>query len=148
MRFWIAATAAALIAAPAAAQLHDAPPPEVALADRLNDPLVQHGVAASMSALLGALMDTRVGGFAQLTDPYEDIRPNDTLGDLVARDDPYFEERAYADAQRATALMGAMAGSFATMLPELRDTADRMRHEFDRIDRGDQDDYDDYGYED
>lgn len=147
MRFLIAATAAALIAVPAIAQVRDVPP-EVALADRLNDPLVQHGVAASMSAMLAALMDTRVGGFAQLTDPYEDIRASDTLGDLVARDDPYFQERAYADARRSTELMGRMAGSFAAMMPELRNTADRMRYEFDRIDRDSYGDYGDYDYED
>ncbi len=143
MRFLIATAIAALIAVPAAAQYRDAPPPEVELADRLNDPVVQHGVAASMSAMLAALMDTRVGGFAQLTDPYEDIRPSDTLGDLVARDDPYFQERAYADARRSTELMGRMAGSFATMMPELRNTADRMRTEFESIDR-DYDRYDEY----
>ena len=142
MRILIAAAAAALIAAPVAAQYHDAPPPEVALADRLNDPVVQHGVAASMSAILAALMDTRVGGFAQFTDPHEDIRPSDTLGDLVARDDPYFQERAYADARRSTEMMGRMAGSFAAMMPELRNTADRMRSELDRVDR-DYDRYDD-----
>lgn len=143
MRFLIATAAAALIAAPAAAQYRDAPPPEVELADRLNDPVVQHGAAAAMSAMLGALMDTRVGGFAMFTDPYEDVRPSDTLGDLVERDDPYFRERAYADARRSTELMGAMAGSIATIMPELRNSADRMRHEFDRIDR-DYDRYDDY----
>lgn len=143
MRFLIAATAAALIAGPVAAQYRDAPPPEAELADRLNDPVVQHGVAASMSAMLGALMATHVGGFAQFTDPSEDIRPGDTLGDLVAGDDPYFQERAYADARRSTELMGRMAGSFAAMMPELRNTADRMRHEFEVFDR-DYDRYDDY----
>ncbi|RHW17588.1 hypothetical protein D1610_09035 [Sphingomonas gilva] len=146
MRFLIAATAAALIAAPVAAQYRDAPP-EVELADRLNDPLLQHGVAASMSAMLGALLDTQVGAFAQFTAPHEDIRPDDTLRDLARRDDPYFEERAYADARRSTELMGRMAGSFAAMMPQLRATADRMRHEFERIDR-DYERYDDYGYED
>lgn len=134
MRFLIAATAAALIAVPAAAQDRDVPP-EVDLADRLNSPVVQYGVPAAMSALIAALMDTRVGGFAQFTDPDEDIRPNDTLRDLASRDDPYFEERLHADARRSTEMMGRMAGGFAAMMPELRATADRMRDEMDRIDR-------------
>lgn len=132
MRFLIAATAAALIAAPAVAQERA---PEVELADRLNSPAVQYSVPAAMTALLGALMDTRVGGFAQFTDPEEDIRPNDTLGDLVERDDPEFRQRAYTDARRSTEMMGRMAGSFAAMMPELRASADRMRGELDRIER-------------
>jgi hypothetical protein len=134
MRFLIAATAAALIAAPAAAQDRDVPP-EVALADRLNSPVVQYGVPAAITAMLGALLDTRVGGFAQFTDPDEDIRAGDTLGDLVERDDPEFRARAYADARRSTQAMGRLAGSVAAMMPELRATADRMRGELDRIDR-------------
>lgn len=126
MRFLIVVAAAGLIAAPSAAQVGDVPP-EVELADRLNDPVVQQAVPAAMAAMLAALMDTRVGGLAALTDPAEDIRPGDTLGDLVARDDPGFQTRAYADARRSTEMMGRMAGSIATIMPELRASADRMR---------------------
>lgn len=135
MRFLIATVAATLIAAPVAAQYRDAPPPEAELADRLNGPLVQHGIPAAMSGLLAALMDTRIGGFAQFTDPSEDIRPGDTLGDVVARDDPYFQQRVHADARRSTAMIGQMAGSIAAMIPELRNTADRLRDQVDSIDR-------------
>jgi hypothetical protein len=132
MRFLIVATAAALIAAPVAAQERA---PEADLAERLNSPVVQYGVPAAIATMLSALMETRVGGFAQFTNPEEDIRPNDTLGDLIERDDPEFRQRAYADARRSTEMVGRMAGSFAAMMPELRASAERMRGELDRIER-------------
>lgn len=141
MRFVIAVAAFSL-AAPAAAQWRDVPPPEVELADRLNGPVVQYGVPAAIDTLLGALLETRVGGFARFTDPAEDIRPEDRLGDLVGRDDPYFRERVRDDARRSTQAMGRMAGSLAAMMPELRASADRLRGALNGLDGLDGDYYD------
>lgn len=123
MRFAIAATALSLIALPAAAQSRA----EVQAAERLNDPIVQEGAAAAVSALAGIVLDTRVGALARYADPRDDIRPNDTLRDIKRRDDPHFEARLQDDTRRSVAIAGVAAGDMVAMSGELLRTADRLR---------------------
>ncbi len=118
-----AATALSLIALPAAAQSRA----EVEAANRLNDPVVQEGAAAMVSALAGIVLDTRVGPLARLTDPYDDIRPSDTLRDIKRRDDPHFEARLHDNTRRTVAQAGAVAGDMVAMSGEMRRTAERLR---------------------
>ena len=92
---------------------------------RLNNPVVQEGAATAMSALVGILLDTKVGALA----PYADgkIRPSDTLGDVQRRRDPQFEARLQNQTRRAVATAGAVAGDALTMRDEVAHTADRLR---------------------
>ncbi len=121
----IAITALALttVATPAVAQ-SQVPSREIDAAQRLNDPVVQEGLAAAVSAVAGIVLDTQVGPLAAYTG---DVRPNDTLRDVTRRDDPYFEERLHDNARRAIATAGGMASSGAAMSVELQRTADRLR---------------------
>lgn len=130
MRFAITAMLIAT-AAPAIAQDHVAPR-EDELAARLNDPMVQAGIAAALAGMVGTVLDTRVGPLAAL-DP--EVRPRDTLRDLNARrgGDPYPEARVYRDTRAATARLAGVAGGIAAMMPELRATADRLRTSLDAI---------------
>lgn len=121
MRLASAALALTMVAAPAAAQSRD----EAAIADKLNDPVVQQGVAAAVAALAGIVLDTRVGPLARYVDP--DVRASDTLRDLKRRDDPGFEARLHRDTARAVATAGVVAGDVAVMSGELRRTAERLR---------------------
>ncbi len=107
------------IAAPAAAQSR-----EQDAARQLNDPVVQEGLAAAVSAMAGIVLDTRVGPLARYTD---DVRPSDTLRDIKRRDDPHFEARLHDNARRAIATAGAMASDGVAMSGELARTADRLR---------------------
>ena len=120
MRFAIVAATLSLIAVPAAAQTRS----EVEVVDRLNDPVVQEGVAAMVGALAGIVLDTRVGPLARYTD---DLRPNDTLRDIKRRDDPHFEARLHDDTRRTVARAGAVAGDMVAMSGEMRRTAERLR---------------------
>ncbi|MBN2973589.1 hypothetical protein JW805_16405 [Roseomonas aeriglobus] len=123
MRLLSAALALSVVAVPAAAQSRA----EVDAARRLNDPVVQEGVAAAVSALAGIVLDTRVGPLARYTDPRDDIRPNDTLRDIERRRDPHFEARLHDDTRRAVAGAGMVASDALAMSGELARTADRLR---------------------
>jgi len=119
MRLISAALALSAIAVPAAAQSRA----DVA-ARRLNDPVVQEGVAAAISALAGIVLDTRVGPLAGYADG---VRPDDTLRDLKRREDPAFEARLHDNARRATALAGRATTDALAMSGEVARTADRLR---------------------
>lgn len=123
MRLIPAALALCVIAAPAAAQSRA----EVDAARRLNDPVVQEGIAGAVSALAGIVLDTRVGPLARYTDPRDDIRPNDTLRDIERRRDPHFEARLHDDTRRAVAGAGMVAGDALAMSSELARTAGRLQ---------------------
>lgn len=120
----VAATAfLCAIALPADAQSHA----EAEAVRRLNDPMVQEGVAMAMSALAGIVLDTKVGPLARYTDPDADIRPSDTLRDLQRRKDPHFEAKLHDQTRRAVATAGAVANDTLAMSGELARTADRLR---------------------
>ncbi|MFD1786105.1 hypothetical protein ACFSC3_00825 [Sphingomonas floccifaciens] len=121
--FTPAALALCVVAAPAAAQSRA----EVDAARRLNDPVVQEGIAGAVSALAGIVLDTRVGPLARYTDPRDGIRPNDTLRDVERRRDPHFEARLHDDARRAVAGAGMVAGDALAMSGELARTASRLQ---------------------
>ncbi|TGX53197.1 hypothetical protein E5A73_10035 [Sphingomonas gei] len=108
-------------ALPAAAQSRS----EAEAVRRLNDPMVQEGVAMAMSALAGIVLDTKVGPLARYSDG--DIRPSDTLRDVERRRDPHFEAKLHDRTRRAVGAVGAVAGDTLAMSGELARTADRLR---------------------
>lgn len=122
MRLVSAAAVLCIIATPALAQSREAE-----AVRRLNDPMVQEGVAMALSSLAGIVLDTRVGPLARFADPEEGIRPNDTLRDVERRRDPQFEARLHDRTRRAMAATGAVAGDALAMSGELARTADRLR---------------------
>ncbi|MDT8760613.1 hypothetical protein MZO42_18075 [Sphingomonas psychrotolerans] len=121
----LVSTAALLcaIALPAAAQSRD----QAEAVRRLNDPMVQEGVAMAMSALAGIVLDTKVGPLAHYADPEADIRPSDTLRDVERRRDPHFEAKLHDRTRRAVGAVGAVANDTLAMSGELARTADRLR---------------------
>jgi len=123
MRLVSAAAVLCAIALPAAAQSRD----QAEAVRRLNDPMVQEGVAMAMSALAGIVLDTRVGPLANYADPDADIRPSDTLRDLERRRDPHFEAKLHDRTRRAVGTVGAVANDALAMSGELARTAARLR---------------------
>ena len=124
-----------LLATPALAQdRHPAPSTDqrvVAVGDALSNPAVQESAATLVSALADAVLDTHVGPVARYTDPRDDVRPNDTLRDVVTRDDPGFERRLHDDTRGVVAQAGQVTHDAATMTAELNATAARLRRVFD-----------------
>lgn len=142
----LSALAATLIAAPAFAQGRGPAPRDHGrdLArgmdlDRagamLSNPMVQDGAAAIIAEFADALLQTRVGPLAALTDPRDDVRPGDTLGDLARRDDPYFDRRLRDNSKRAVGAAGAALGAAGQMNRELEATAARLRAVMSKLDR-------------
>ena len=123
MRLVPIAAALCVVAVPALAQSRA----EADAARRLNDPMVQEGVAMVVAGLAGIVLDTHVGPLAHYADPRLDIRPTDTLRDLQRRRDPNFEAHLHDQTRRAVAAVGAVSTDALTMSDELHRTADRLR---------------------
>jgi len=124
-----------LLATPVFAhERHQAPTSDqrvAAVGDALSNPAVQESAATLVSALAGALLDTHVGPVAHYTDPRDDVRPSDTLRDVVTRDDPTFERRLHDNTRGVVAQAGQAAHDAATMTAELNATAARLRRVLD-----------------
>lgn len=101
----------------------------VAAARMLEDPRAQDALADTLGALVGAMLDMRIGGVANAVakaDPSGKTRavdPNMTVADMAARDNPDFAENLDDDIRGGTRMLGAMAGAMADMLPQLADLA-------------------------
>lgn len=136
-KFLIAPVAAALLCAtPAFAQdrghgLRDLDADRAAAL--LSNPVVQDGLAATLSQFADAFLQTRVGPMAALTDPRDDVRPNDTLRDVLQRDDPDFDRKLRQNTRRSLAIAGGAARGAVEMSRELRATMERMRRVLDRV---------------
>lgn len=102
-----------------------------AVGDALSNPAVQESAATFVSALADALLDTRVGPVARYTDPRDGVRPNDTLRDVVMRDDPGFERRLRDGTRGAVAQAAQVTHDAATMTAEINATAARLRRVLD-----------------
>lgn len=126
----------ALVATPAAAQdrgaLRNIDAEKAAAL--LSNPAVQDGLVALIGQFTDAFLQTRVGPMAALTDPRDDVRPNDTMRDVLRRDDPYFDERLRDNTRRSVATAGAAARGAADMSRELKATAERLRRVIDQVD--------------
>lgn len=99
----------------------------------LSNPAVQDGLTALIGQFADAFLDTRVGPMAALTDPRDDVRPNDTLHDVLRRDDPDFDRRLRNNTRRSLALAGGAARGAAEMSRELKATAERLRRVVDQV---------------
>lgn len=101
------------------------------VAETLNDPATQAVAAGAVGAMMGALLDVPLDGFAKAMEPFdrgkaEDLRGR-TVRDLAARDDPRFEEKMQDRTRAAVGSAGAMASAMAVMLPELERAVERMK---------------------
>ena len=136
IRFILPFVAAALIATPALAQDRRAALRDMD-ADRaaalLSNPAVQDGLTTLIGQVADALLQTRVGPMAALTDRRDDVRPNDTLRDVLRRDDPDFDRRLRQNTRRSVAIAGGAARSAVEMNRELKATVERLRRVLDQV---------------
>ncbi|MEO1167455.1 MAG: hypothetical protein AAFW97_01965 [Pseudomonadota bacterium] len=122
MRSWpLLAPLALICAAPAAAQDGDiwdddpyAAQDETVLAvDRFMDVLLD----LPIGRLAGSMPNVEIDG---------DVREDDTLRDMMVRNDPNAEEDLRGKARMATAMIGSMLSEIETMVPELERWAERL----------------------
>jgi hypothetical protein len=85
------------------------PPPEV-----VED--MAHGVGRAAEAVL----DVPIGRVVRAIDPTKRVHPDETLGDLASRDDPYARERIQDSIGGLAAGMGDMVARLAVVAPALR----------------------------
>ncbi len=109
------------------------------MADKLNDPRTQSAMSGMMVAMADMFMDLRVdnlrAAIARIDPDSRSDRDWDgarTLGDIVERDDPNFRRNIESGSRMAVGSMGAMAGTMADMLPQLRAMGERMGRDMDK----------------
>ena len=105
-------------------------------AKQLQDPRTQDTLAAVLSALVGSMLDTPVGGMvnavakADPTGRTREVDPDMTVADMASRDNPDFERELDSDIRDGTRMVGSMAGALAELLPQLtvlaRDVEERV----------------------
>ncbi|QLC24958.1 hypothetical protein HFP57_07900 [Parasphingopyxis algicola] len=88
-----------------------------------NDPYAHQDEAViAVDRIMDTLLDLPVGRLASAMPDVEvegDVRPDDTLRDMMVRDNPGAEEDLRGKARMATAMIGTMLSEIETMLPEL-----------------------------
>ena len=137
MRIFLA-TAVLVMSAPVVAQ--EAPSATTqkaeALAEKLNDSVVQAALAGGVEAMVQSVLDLRVDGIAKAMEPLTG-KPakmqGKTVRDLAARDDPHFDDRIHKGSRRVVAGAGAMAGGLAAAMPELEAAMRKMGDAMERM---------------
>ncbi len=130
MRVAFALAAAALLAAPAAAQPEPRPFDERDVRAALPSPGEIRDMGVAMDRMIGALMTIDVGPIMDAADLQRRNpdygRPGRTLGDMGRRDDPYFDQRVRAGVHGAAEGLEQMVGAFATVAPQLQRSIEEM----------------------
>jgi hypothetical protein len=139
-RFMAVAALLLVSASPALADSRNREDAEMArVADKLNDPRTQSAMSGMMVAMADMFMDLRVdklrAAIARIDPDSRSDRDWDgarTLGDVIARDDPNFREKLADGSRMAVGTMGAMAGTMAEMMPELRQMGERIGRDMEK----------------
>lgn len=141
MRRILIGAAALALAGPAAAHpAQHADPRDREIVRSIPHPAEVEAVGRSVDRVVGALLDVPIGPLVDAIDAADpggrrDRRPHrrdETLGDLAADGDPYFEERLSNQIRGVTAGMGVMAEQLAVMAPEMRRAIERAGHDIER----------------
>lgn len=132
----LGAVAMGLLASPALAHErsgHSAP--DVAqIADTLSNPAVQDTVAAVVDQVAAVLLDTHVGPLARYADPRDHVRPEDTLGQMIAQRDPDYAQKLHDRTHDLVRGAGRAAGDAAAMSAEVKRTTERLRRMLEAFD--------------
>ncbi|MDB5667759.1 MAG: hypothetical protein JWL74_709 [Alphaproteobacteria bacterium] len=140
MRVAFALAAAALIAAPAAAQRDPRSLDERDVRAALPNPGEIREMGVALDRMLGALMTIDVGPIIDAADPERRDpdygRRGRTLGEMGRRDDPYFDQRVRAGVHGAAEGLEHMVGAFATLAPQLQRSIEEMSRSIEDAMRG------------
>lgn len=95
-----------------------------------DDPYAaQDETVIAVDRFMDVLLDLPIGRLAGSVPSVEiegDVRPDDTLRDMMVRNDPNAEEDLRGKARMATAMIGSMLSEIETMIPELESWAERF----------------------
>jgi hypothetical protein len=141
MRRILIGAAALAMAGPAAA--HPAPPADPRdreIARSIPHPAEVEAVGETVDRVVGAVLDVPIGPLVDAIDAADPQgrryrkghRSDETLGDLAANGDPFFEERLSDQIRGATAGISVMAEQLAVMAPEMRRAIERAERDIER----------------
>lgn len=106
------------------------------VADRMSDPAMQSGVAATVERATAAMMNVPIG---PLADAIEQARPgtvnrrirrDSTIGDLAGRDAAYLPEELADRSRDMMGMMGGFARAMSSMMPGLERMSREMEESF------------------
>jgi hypothetical protein len=136
MRSALLAILALSFATPALAAPSEAQNDMEQMASKLNDPATQAALSGGLSAMLGAIMDMRVDGFAKALEPLNNGKrikmKGNTIREIAERRDPHFQEKLSTGSRAAINSMGGLASAFAVMMPQLEAAMEKMGDAMDR----------------
>jgi hypothetical protein len=130
----LAASAIAFAASAAQAQSSQNFPDEMddEIVRSLPPPEVMEDMAQGVGRAAEAVLDVPIGRVVRAIDPSQRVRPDETIGDLAQRDDPYARERIRDSIGGLTAGMGDMMASVAVVAPALRRSLADLEHNLER----------------
>ncbi|MBC2778654.1 hypothetical protein [Parasphingopyxis marina] len=100
-----------------------------------DDPYAQSDETVLMvDRFVSTLLDMPVASIAAAlpqADIAGDVRPGDTLRDVMERENPELETQMRGGARALTAMIGDMSRQLTTMMPELESWSRRMRRDTD-----------------
>ncbi len=109
------------------------------MAQKMNDPRMQSAMVGGLDAMLGALLNIRLDGFAKALEPLNNGKKihleGKTVREMAERSDPNFEKKMHGSTRAAVGGMGALATAMATMMPELEKAMQKMSTAMDKVDR-------------
>jgi hypothetical protein len=130
----LAASAIAFAASAAQAQSSPTFPQEMDddIVRSLPPPEVVEDMAHGLGRAAEAILDVPIGRVVRAIDPTSRAHPNETLGDLAERDDPYARDRIRDSVGGLAAGMGDMMASVAVIAPALRRSLADLEHNLER----------------
>ena len=134
MRHFVIATSLSALACavPAAAQSSFPPEMDEEIVRSIPSPHEVERTARTLERVADAVLDVPVGGVIEAIDPSRRVHPNETLGDLAGRDDPYARERIHDSIGGLTVGMSEMMTQLAILAPVLRRSLADLERNLDR----------------
>lgn len=108
----------------------------IEMADKMNDPAMQKGVAAAVETMTATMMRLPVGRFAEAIEKARPgtvgkrIRSDATVADLAGRDAEYLPEKLGNSSRQMMGMMSGFARAFAVMMPEFERMGREMEEGF------------------
>lgn len=123
----VALGAAGAALAPASAFAQDESPR--AVAGKLSDPAAQMAAAAAMAAMAETILDMDIGPLARAMDAVggSDLPRDAKLRDLAGPDAERLPRSIARNVPKAMGSAGEMAGALEDMMPQLRETARKLK---------------------
>jgi hypothetical protein len=125
-KLFLAASAIAFSASAAQAQSSRTFPEQMDddIVRSLPRPEVMEDMAHGVGRAAEAILDVPIGGVIRAIDPTKRVHPNETLGDIAHRDDPYARERIRDSVGGLAAGMGGRCGRAAIAATNMIAAAD------------------------